>query len=99
MAKLVTSYSFVSVFEILLRVAEGKTWEEALVKVLPPRKGGVCVKQNNNSSTEEVESSQQQQLSHSENDLVNDNSENLGNMSTDQLKIEQKTDECKTISL
>jgi hypothetical protein len=40
MAMLASSHC-ISVFEILLEVTAGKSWKEAFLHVLPPRKGAV----------------------------------------------------------
>lgn len=44
---------FFSVFEILLRITEGMSWTEALMKVVPMRKGAIVSTDKTNSSSEE----------------------------------------------
>lgn len=49
-------YIFViAVFEIVLRVCEGMPWQEAILKVLPLRKGAhLCKSLSNSSSSEDI---------------------------------------------
>lgn len=59
------------VFRILGSITEGKTWEEALTGVIPPRKGAVVIK-NGNTEKEDNNADEDEDVSKKEDGPKND---------------------------
>lgn len=62
------NFNSFSVFEILLKVSEGKPWKETLLEVLPQRKFRIGGKQKKQNKSDEMESDSDDEENPSNND-------------------------------